>query len=274
MLEVQIQKKLVSAIGKLILDLSFEMQSGERLAIVGASGSGKTTILRMLAGLLTPDSGNIYWNKQAWFDQAKNINLPPQKRNAGLLFQEYALFPNQTVRQNLEYALKKGQSKSIVEELLQVMELEGVALRLPQMLSGGQQQRVALARALVAQPSLLLLDEPLSALDAPMREKLQDYILKLHKQYQLTIIWVTHNLEEVAKIAHRVLLLENGKLVEQPLKTKPEGISGVVESIQWKENQQVVRIFLDSEEALSVGKKVIIHSKDEDDVKSAEELRH
>ena len=143
MLEVQIQKKLVSAIGKLILDLSFEMQSGERLAIVGASGSGKTTMLRMLAGLLTPDSGNIYWNKQAWFDQAKNINLPPQKRNAGLLFQEYALFPNQTVRQNLEYALKKGHSKSIVEELLQVMELEGVALRLPQMLSGGQQQRVA-----------------------------------------------------------------------------------------------------------------------------------
>lgn len=262
MLEVQIQKTLASAIGELVLEIAFAMQSGERLAIVGASGSGKTTILRMLAGLLTPDSGHLHWNKQAWFDHTKKINLPPQKRNAGLLFQEYALFPNQTVRQNLQYALKKGQAKSIVEELLQVMELEGVALRLPQMLSGGQQQRVALARALVAQPSLLLLDEPLSALDAPMREKLQDYILKLHDQYHLTTIWVTHNLEEVARIAHRVLLLENGKLTEQALKTKPKEMEGTIQSTELQANQQLVTILLDSKEPLTIGKKISIRPKD------------
>ena len=248
MLEVRLQKQLLSVAGMLSLQLSFSVRQGERLAIIGASGSGKTTLLRMIAGLLKPDEGTIQFHNQCWLDSEKSINLPPQQRKVGFMFQEYALFPNMTVQQNLEFALQKKQPKNVVQELMQVMELEGLAARFPRTLSGGQQQRVALARAMVAQPQLLLLDEPLSALDAPMREKLQDYILKVHEKYSLTTIWVTHNAAEVAKIAHRVLLLENGVLFEQPVQSMPVEIPGIIKSIQDIDNQKIASILLSSNE--------------------------
>lgn len=214
MLSVQVQKKLLSAEGELMLDARLEVAEGEFIALTGPSGSGKTTLLRLIAGLAEAESGTIVCDRQTCLATAQRINLPPQKRPIGIVFQDYALFPNMTVRRNLTYALRPGQAKDIVEELIQIMELEALTDRHPNTLSGGQQQRVALARALVNQPRILLLDEPLSALDLETRKRLQDYILQLHKKFNLTIILVSHDVEEIVKMANRVFALQNGKIRE------------------------------------------------------------
>ncbi|MFN7119569.1 MAG: sulfate/molybdate ABC transporter ATP-binding protein [Saprospiraceae bacterium] len=254
---------MFSSTGELTLQLDLQVQAGERIAILGPSGSGKTTLLRMLAGLTKPDSGHIIFNTQIWFDAAKKINRPPQQRRVGLMFQEYALFPNMTVRQNLEYAAQKPH-KQVVKELIDIVELNELVDRYPNTLSGGQQQRVALARALAAEPQLLLLDEPLSALDADMRERLQQYIITLQHKYQLTTIWVTHSEEEVRKVAQRVLLLQNGMLTEQSFGLKSEEYYGIIQHVKQKENQQLVTIVLNAKEknTLAAGKTVTIRVKD------------
>lgn len=214
MLSVQVQKKLLAAEGELMLDARLEVAEGEFIALTGPSGSGKTTLLRLIAGLAQAENGTIVWNGLTCQNTTKKVNLPPQKRPIGIVFQDYALFPNMTVRRNLTYALRPGQAKDIVKELIQIMELEALTERHPNTLSGGQQQRVALARALVNQPRILLLDEPLSALDLETRKRLQDYILQLHKKFNLTIILVSHDVEEIVKMANRVFALQNGKIQE------------------------------------------------------------
>lgn len=215
MLEVNIQKKLLSAEGEILLDVTFNLMKGEFVALTGVSGSGKTTLLRMLAGFVKPDLGSIYANGKAWFDKAKGINLPTQSRSIGIVFQDYALFPNMSVLQNLCYALQKNQDNAIIDELMNVMELEALSARFPHTLSGGQQQKVALARALIRQPSLLLLDEPLSALDTETRSKLQTYVLTLHKRFQLSTIMVSHDQSEMLLMADRIMRLDKGKIVRQ-----------------------------------------------------------
>lgn len=247
-LDIRIQKKVTAAAGTLVLQLQLSAQAGERIAILGPSGSGKTTLLKMLAGLVKPDAGHIIFNNQVWFDSNQKINRAPQRRRVGLMFQEYALFPNMTVQQNLKYASQGIHSQMIIDELVETVELGELIHRYPGTLSGGQQQRVALARALAAQPQLLLLDEPLSALDADMRERLQQYILTVQKKYQLTSIWVTHNREEACKIAQQVLRLDNGVLQEQPLQKMPIEISGVVRSTQNDGNQQTIVVDLNTNE--------------------------
>lgn len=212
MIELAIARKLHGAGGAINLNLDVKIGTGDFVTLYGPSGAGKTSILRMLAGLLTPSDGRIICDRQAWFDKSKHINLKPQFRNLGMVFQEYSLFPNMTVQGNLEFALQKGQPKSRVEELLQLTELEQLRDKKPALLSGGQKQRVALARALVRQPKLLLLDEPLSALDTAMQTKLQDYILRVHRQYNLTTVMVSHDLNEVIKMSKRVLILEDGAI--------------------------------------------------------------
>ncbi|MDZ4378071.1 MAG: ABC transporter ATP-binding protein, partial [Xanthomonadaceae bacterium] len=154
-------------------DLDLAVAAGETVAIVGASGAGKSTLLRMLAGLSQPNSGRIVVDGEPWFDSAKKINLPPQQRAIGFVFQDYALFSNLTVRQNVAYAADKGQASWVVR-LLAMTGLTELQDSLPARLSGGQKQRVALARALARKPKLLLLDEPLSALDGALRAQLQD----------------------------------------------------------------------------------------------------
>jgi molybdate transport system ATP-binding protein len=153
-------------------------------------------------------------NDLTWFDKEKKVNIKPQLRNIGMVFQDYSLFPNMTVKENLEFALEKGQSRSIVDDLLQLSELGQLYNKKPTILSGGQKQRVALARALVRQPKLLLLDEPLSALDSEMQSKLQDYILKVHQEFKLTTIMISHDLLEVIKMSARVLILEEGRIMK------------------------------------------------------------
>ncbi len=215
MIEIQIHKKLLSSGDAFALSFDALLEPGRFYTLYGASGAGKTTILRMLAGLISPDSGKISVGNTTWFDREKNINLKPQQRKIGFVFQDYALFPNMTVRENLTFALQKGQNRQIVEELIDVAGLENLQHRKPGTLSGGQQQRVALARALVQQPDILLLDEPLSALDAETRAKLQDYIQHLHRRFSLTTLLVSHDIGEIVKLSDYVFEIQTGRIIRQ-----------------------------------------------------------
>jgi molybdate transport system ATP-binding protein len=211
MLQVAIRKKLHGVNGEMKLHADFTLQAGEFLAITGRSGSGKSTLLRVLAGL-EDALGEIHFKKEYWL--RKGYKLPIQKRNIGFVFQDYALFENMTILEHLLF-IKKDQN--LANELLHTMELESFANRYPKNLSGGQKQRVAIARALMQEPTLLLLDEPLSALDTQMRHKLQDELLMLHKRFKTTTIIVSHDEAEITKLASRRLYLENGLLIPAPL---------------------------------------------------------
>lgn len=212
MICIDIQKKLSGVDGNLDLHFKTTIQAGEFVTIYGSSGAGKTSVIRMIAGLLTPDNGEIIVNETRWFDKRKKINLKPQMRSVGMVFQDYSLFPNMTVRENLNFALDKGEPITFVNEILEIIELSQLADKKPSSLSGGQKQRVALARAIVRKPKLLLLDEPLSALDMDMQSKLQDYILKVHDEFKFTTILISHDLPEVLKMSKRVIVLKNGKI--------------------------------------------------------------
>ncbi len=215
MTEIQVKKKLNAANGKMLLEVDLQLPARQLIGLYGKSGAGKTSLLRILAGLFSPDEAKVSVNGTTWIDTQKGVLLSPQKRKVGLVFQDYALFPNMTVRENLLFALSKGQPLKMVEELIELSELGDLQHQRPLKLSGGQQQRVALARALVQRPELLLLDEPLSALDQEMREKLQQYLLRVHQAYGLTTILISHNQEEIEKMADWVVVLDAGKVVKQ-----------------------------------------------------------
>jgi molybdate transport system ATP-binding protein len=197
------------------LDLKMQFEEGQLVTVYGKSGAGKSTLLMLLAGLMNPENGYISMGKDVWTDTAKNIFLPPQKRNIGFVFQEYALFPNMTVRENLCFGLAKGQSKAIVDKLADIIDLGQLQNRKPNTLSGGQKQRVALARALVSQPRMLLLDEPLSALDHEMRVKLQSYILEVHKEFGLTTLLISHDVSEIIRLSDFMIEMDQGRIVRQ-----------------------------------------------------------
>lgn len=208
------------------LEVDLQLYDKELLALTGPSGSGKTTILRILAGLEKKAKGRLMVQGELWQDSAQGIFLAPQQRSIGVVFQDYALFPNMSVLQNLRFALPKTENQTLIEELLEVMDLQELKTAHPRELSGGQQQRVALARALVRRPKLLLLDEPLSALDSQMREHLQTFIRLLHERYALTTLLISHHPEEIQRLADRVLVLEKGKIISESLtpETKPGGL--------------------------------------------------
>lgn len=214
MLEINIEKSMLTSEGKANLKINTEISSNELLCLFGHSGAGKTTLLRILAGLLKPEKGRIVLGDEVWFDSDKKINLTPQQRNVGFMFQDYALFPNMSVRKNIEFA-QKVKNKEDVDNLLSHFGLEALHKQYPAKLSGGQRQRVALARALAAKPNLLLLDEPLSALDYEMRLNLQDEILKAHELLNSVTLLVSHDKDEVHKLATSVILLRNGAVTAQ-----------------------------------------------------------
>lgn len=281
MIHLSLQKKLKAENGAMQLYLNLTIKQGTFIAIYGNSGAGKTSILRMLAGLLQADKGLITVNKQTWLDTDKKICLKPQQRKIGFVFQDYALFPNMTVKENLLFALEKRQNKQIIDELINIIELNDLQHRKPENLSGGQKQRVAIARALVRKPKILLLDEPLSALDSKMRTKLQDYILKVHHQYNLTTILVSHDVSEVVKMADKIFILENGRIIKEgnPIAIfTSKQISGKFqfsgEIIQIKKEDVIyivtiligknfVKIVADASEVktMNVGDKIIVASK-------------
>ncbi|RXI43704.1 molybdenum ABC transporter ATP-binding protein [Malaciobacter mytili] len=208
MIKIDIQKKLIGSNGTMKLDVDFRIKTGDFVALTGLSGSGKTTLLRILAGLEQSDSF-ISVEGECWQDNKKF--LPPQKREIGFVFQDYALFSNMNVLENLLFV--KNDLK-LANHLLEITELSKLAKRSVNSLSGGQKQRVSLCRALMNKPKLLLMDEPLSALDPSMRTKLQDEILILHREFKTTTIMVSHDPSEIYRLSNRVLVLENGKLIK------------------------------------------------------------
>ena len=211
MINIDINKKLHGAKGEMDLNVNLEIKEGDFLALAGKSGSGKTTLLRILAGLES-SSGVIHIGDEVWQDE--KFSLAPQKRKIGFVFQDYALFPNMTVEENLLFVQN---DKALAKQLLEVTELSELAKRRPSTLSGGQKQRVSLCRALMNRPKLLLMDEPLSALDPAMRTKLQNEILTLHKEFGTTTIMVSHDPSEIYRLSSRVVVLEQGRVVDDGL---------------------------------------------------------
>lgn len=194
-------------------DLSLEVREGEFFTLVGPSGCGKTTSLRMIAGLETPTRGNVY------FGDKRVTDLPPQKRNVSMMFQNVALFPHMTVAQNIGYPLKiRKVSKSEMEQrVITVSKMLGIADKLemkPGQLSGGQRQRVALGRAIVGETGILLMDEPLSSLDAKLRAEMRTEILRIHRRINATIVYVTHDQVEALSMSSRIALMEEGKCLQ------------------------------------------------------------
>jgi putative spermidine/putrescine transport system ATP-binding protein len=194
-----------------LADVSLEIRDSEMVALLGPSGCGKTTLLRMIAGLELPDAGRIV------IDDADVTHMPARRRNAGMVFQSYALFPNLTVRDNIGFPLEvRGRPATEVRaranELLDLLQLTAQADRYPNQLSGGQQQRAALGRALAPSPAVLLLDEPLSALDALVRSALRDEIRRVQQQLRITALYVTHDQSEAMAIADRVAVMQHGRI--------------------------------------------------------------
>ncbi len=275
MIELNVSKPLQGSRGEMALDVSLTIDGTCFLALAGQSGSGKTTLLRILAGL-EKATGNITVAGETWLEG--NKSLPPQARGIGFVFQDYALFPNMSVEQNLLYACK---DRELSEKLLRMTGLYELRERLPSMLSGGQKQRVSLCRAMMNRPKLLLMDEPLSALDPQMRSQLQHDILNLHKAFGTTTIMVSHDPSEIYRLAERVVVLKEGKIIQDGtpkevlLQTrgsqkfslvgelldiiKADVIHIAVVAI----GQQIVEVVLDEAEAatFSIGEKVNVSTK-------------
>ncbi len=209
-----------AAANAILKGVSMELQRGEVVALLGPSGSGKTTLLRAVAGLESPKAGTIRIGDRTMFDDVRKLEMPAEERNLGLVFQSYALWPHKTVFDNVAYGLKlrKMSGSEIAERVRKVLAQLGLGPlgeRFPHQLSGGQQQRVAIARALVYNPPVILLDEPLSNLDAKLREEARVFLRELIVRLGLSALMVTHDQNEAMAISDRILLLNNGKIEQQ-----------------------------------------------------------
>ncbi|MEG2851164.1 MAG: ATP-binding cassette domain-containing protein [Raoultibacter sp.] len=229
-LDVAIKKKFKS----FTLDVAFEA-GNETLGFLGASGCGKSLTMRCIAGIETPDEGHIIVNDTVFFDAEKHIDLSPQQRKTALLFQNYMLFPNLTVEQNVAAgigkAVPKAQRAEITRAELKRFSLEGFGGRYPAQLSGGQQQRVALARMLAARPGILMLDEPFSALDSHLKSVLEQNLVSLFEAFEGTILYVSHDIDEALRFCDRLAVVEGGHIMEQgtadDLVNRPQSVAGI-----------------------------------------------
>jgi len=281
LIDINIEKMMITANGPVNLAVKTTIQNGELVALFGTSGAGKTTLLRILSGLVNPDKGIVKMGDQIWFDSEKQINIKPQNRNISLMFQDYALFPDMTVEQNILFA-QPVKDRRAADELLAIFGLEEFRKRKPNGLSGGQKQRVALARALARKPQLLLLDEPLSALDSEMRIQLQDEIVQAHQLSGATTILVSHDLNEVFRLATHVVCIGNGtvtrsgkpddvflddsisgkvQITGQIVRIHKEDIINIVTVISG--NNQITKViaFENDIEDLHIGDRVVVFTK-------------
>ena len=234
-------------------DISFSLQKGQTLALLGESGSGKTTLLRMIAGLEKPTEGSIALQDKFIYNHSEAVFVKPEKRNIGLFFQHYALFPHLTVFKNIAYGLSSkiytaSQKKQRVDEMLSLVELKGYEKRFPHELSGGQQQRIALARALAPQPQLLLLDEPFSNLDEQLKNEVRQQIKEILEKTQTTTILVTHDLQDALSLADQLAVMKNGKieqldtpqnLYQQPKTKYVATLFGEIQEVDKNENTTI-----------------------------------
>lgn len=228
-LRVDIRKKLHG----IDLRMAFECEAGH-VGLLGESGSGKSMTLRCIAGIERPDEGVIEINGKTVFDSGKGIDLPPRQRGCGFLFQNYALFPHLTVRQNIALAVRKtrAEKKKVVSGLIEKFGLQGLEEQKPGKISGGQQQRLALARMLASDPSVILLDEPFSALDATVKSRVEEELARFLADYQGTILFVSHNRDEAYRFCDSLLIVRRGSVVEsgatKTLFTSPTTLSGAL----------------------------------------------
>jgi len=211
MLHVRVRRN----IGAFHLDVGFDVDAHEILAVHGPSGSGKTTLINLLAGLERPDSGRIVIDNRVLFDSVKGINVKPEARRIGYVFQDCRLFPHMSVASNLKYGRHRGGSRADFEQVAALLDLGALLRRRPGSLSGGEKQRVAIGRALLSEPRILLLDEPLASIDQKRKEEILPFVRRLRDAYDLPIVYVTHAPDEIARIADRSIRIENGRLCEQ-----------------------------------------------------------
>jgi len=272
-------KKVFS--GSFELDAAFTLPQGKITVVFGPSGSGKSTILRLLAGLDQPDSGSIVHGEKVWFDSGGGIDLRPQARPVGFLFQDLALFPHLTVKENIAYCLPKNEAERRVAELLAMINLSGKEGKYADELSGGERQRVALLRALARQPELLLLDEPFSALDGPVKKSLYDEVLEIHRQTGFTAVIVTHDVAEAYRLAEHAVILKEGRVTREgspeevflgktlstriqiPMKVIGMESDEIHTLLTVEEGRRTFRVFIDNDEAeeIAVGDEVIVAAK-------------
>ncbi len=211
---MSIEAEVKKDFGSFSLDISF-IEDNKRIGILGASGGGKSMTLKMLAGIETPDSGRIVLNGRVLYDSSLKINVRPQQRRVGYLFQNYALFPTMTVFRNIEAGLgkmNKKEKRQKAEEIMHKFCLDGLGQRYPFELSGGQQQRVALARIMVYEPDLILLDEPFSALDVYLKDRMQEELMELLSDYGGSVILVSHSRDEIYRFSDRLLIIHQGRI--------------------------------------------------------------
>lgn len=281
---VDIKKSYISGRGKpFTLDAAFSIPKGKITVVFGPSGSGKSTILRLLAGLEKGEHGHIRRSGETWFDSVRGLDLTPQERRTGFLFQDLALFPHMSVGDNILYTAGK-KNKSRVDELLEMTELSGMKDRRPQELSGGQRQRLALARALAGEPGLLLLDEPFSALERQVKLKLYDDLIELHAKLGFTAVMVTHDMAEAYRLAEHAVVLKEGRVTKEgtpeevflgkslstriqlPMRVIAMESDEIHTLLTVEEGLRTFRVFVDNEEAekIEVGDEVVVAAKASD----------
>ncbi|NOX33627.1 MAG: molybdenum ABC transporter ATP-binding protein [Deltaproteobacteria bacterium] len=211
MLDIKLEKKL----GKCFINVAFKSDVTEVIALFGPSGAGKTSVINMVAGLVRPDAGHITVNHRNLFDSNAKINLPPEKRNIGYIFQDGRLFPHLSVRSNLAYGMRNTSTSESSITFHQVVELLGIGQlldRRPSRLSGGEKQRVAIGRALLTNPDLLLMDEPFASLDQPRKAEILPFVSRLCTEFEIPVLYVTHSLEEISRLADTLIVMDSGKI--------------------------------------------------------------
>lgn len=274
-IRLSINKTLFSVKGEFSLEADFSIENGQFLSFYGPSGVGKTTLLRFIAGLTNADEGFLEVNGQVWYDSKTKKNLPPQQRRVGFVFQDYALFPNMSIKENIRFA-QSDKDDVWLKELLEIFDLTALQNRKPSVLSGGQQQRVALARAIALKPDILLLDEPLSALDSELRKNLQNTIMEVHKRWGITTVLVSHDITEVFRLCSRVIVLNNGKIENDgdPFnifsRHKISGKVQFVAEVIRSEKEDILKVL-----TLLIGNspvKVVVHDIPENDFKVGEKV--
>ncbi len=261
MIKIDIKKLLYGSEAEMELEVNLEIKEHDFVSVSGKSGSGKTTLLRILAGLENAE-GEIIVDKEVW--QKDKFKLPVQKRKIGFVFQDYALFPNMNVEENLLFVNK---DRDLSNYLLEITELSAFKTRDTNMLSGGQKQRVSLCRALMNRPKLLLMDEPLSALDPTIRGKLQSEILTLHKEFGTTTILVSHDISEIYRLSNRQIVLSLGKIVSD-IKTKESSKN----SSCFGELLDIVKVNTDFVAIISTGEQLVKVAISKDEIKHLSQL--